>query len=126
MELATDALGKVWLVGSALPTEWNGIALTIWTLTPGQEDALAALPEVRAGIMFDGTTFTVVALPPPSPEELRRAEFDAAINADATLIQFKAITKDQFDLWWSTNVTNAAQAIAVLKKLVWLLIRRVL
>ena len=54
----------------------------------------------------------------------RLSEFDDAIGADANLRAFRTITKAEFDTWWAANVTNAAQAIAVLKKLCWLVIRR--
>ena len=54
----------------------------------------------------------------------RLSEFDSAIAADANLQLFRTMSKAEFDAWWTANVTNAAQAIAVLKKLCWLVIRR--
>ena len=64
----------------------------------------------------------------PSAEEvasnLRRKSFLDAIVADPQLSQLKTLDKDAFDSWWSQNVTNAAQAILVLKKLAWMLVRQ--
>lgn len=64
--------------------------------------------------------------PPASAEEVRRAEYETAIAADATIQQLKAMTNAEFDGWWAANVTTAAQAIAVLKRLARVIIRRVL
>lgn len=56
----------------------------------------------------------------------RLKDIDAVIAGDATLAQLKAMTSAEFDTWWSANVTNASQAIAVLKRLARLVIRRLL
>lgn len=50
---------------------------------------------------------------------------DAAIAGDTTVQQLKAMTNEEFDAWWASNVTNAAQAIALLKRLARVVIRRV-
>lgn len=47
-----------------------------------------------------------------------------ALASDTTLQQLKGMTSAEFDTWWDANVTNAAQAIAVLKRLAKLVIRR--
>lgn len=66
----------------------------------------------------------------PTPEEIaaaaRLAGYDTAINADATIAQLKTITVTQFGTWWDNNVTNLAQLNAVVRKLTWLVIRRLL
>ena len=49
---------------------------------------------------------------------------DDAVAADTTLAAFKAMDNAQFDAWWAANVTNAAQAIGVLKRLAKIVIRR--
>lgn len=64
--------------------------------------------------------------PPPDPEQVRQQAIDNAIASDATLSAIKAMTNAEYDTWWSANVTNATQAIAVLKRVVRVLVRRVL
>lgn len=61
-----------------------------------------------------------------STEERRQREVDAAISGDTTLAQLKAMSNAEFDVWWTANVSNAQQAIQVLKRLARLVIRRVL
>lgn len=53
-------------------------------------------------------------------------EADAAIKQDAVIVSIKAMTQAEYDAWWAANVTNAAQAIGVLKRVVRVLCRRVL
>ena len=81
----------------------------------------------------DAAPSPVVKAPPePSPQPTaeqiatatRRKSFLDAIVADPQLSQIKALDKDAFDLWWGANVTNATQAIGVLKKLAWILVRQ--
>ena len=59
-------------------------------------------------------------------EAVREAAIDSAIAGDATIAQLKGMTNAEFDAWWAANVTTAAQAIAVLKRLARVIIRRVL
>jgi hypothetical protein len=59
-------------------------------------------------------------------EATREAGLDAAIDGDTTIQQLKAMTNAEFNTWWDANVTTAAQAIAVLKRLARVIIRRVL
>ena len=67
MMIATDENNNVVLVGSSLPTELNGVALTLHETTPEQNAAYYALKE-RAGTKFNGFTFTEIPLPPiPEP-----------------------------------------------------------
>lgn len=61
-----------------------------------------------------------------SAEEARQAAVDAAIAGDATIASLKAMTNAEFDTWWAANVTNAAQAIGVLKRVTRVVLRRVL
>ena len=69
-------------------------------------------------------------LPQPTAEEVAalaaKQSIDVAIGADTTLAQLKAMTNAEFDAWWLVNVTTAAQAIVVLKRLAKLVIRRLL
>lgn len=58
------------------------------------------------------------------PEQARRDAVDGAIANDDVIASLKAMTNAQFDAWWSANVTNTAQAVAVLKRITRLVIRR--
>lgn len=66
--IATDAQGIVVMAGSNLPTEWNGIVLTLHELTDEQQAVFDALP-ARVGTLFDGEVFTAIPLPTPSNNE---------------------------------------------------------
>lgn len=57
-------------------------------------------------------------------EEQRQAKFDDNIKQDTVVNQLKAMTNAEFDVWWAANVTNAAQAINVLKRVTRIVIRR--
>ena len=59
-------------------------------------------------------------------ERTRLESLDTAIGNDGVIQTLKSMTAAQFDTWWDANVTNAAQAIGVLKRLVKLVIRRLL
>lgn len=59
-------------------------------------------------------------------EAARKAAIEDVIQADATIAQIKAMTTAEFDTWWTANVTNAAQAINVLKRVTRVVIRRLL
>ena len=56
----------------------------------------------------------------------RLESLDTAISNDTVINTLKSMTAAQFDTWWDNNVTNAAQAIGVLKRLVKLIIFRLL
>jgi hypothetical protein len=56
----------------------------------------------------------------------RRAAMDAALEADATVSQFKSMTASQFDAWWAANILTPADAMALLRRLTLLIIRRLL
>ena len=59
-----------------------------------------------------------------TPEYLAAESIKAAVAADTTIAALKAMGNDQFDAWWATNVTTAAQAINVLKRLAKIVVRR--
>lgn len=116
MQIGIDVGGKVCLVGQCLPTDWNGIVLTVRPLTPEQEAAYLALPTPRAGAMFDGNVFTVIPVPPPTPEELRAAvdvTEAAAVKADAQVVTFLNFTPAQLDAWVDNNIGTAATLAAL-------------
>lgn len=66
------------------------------------------------------------AEPAQAAEAARKAGIDAAIGGDTTIASLKAMTSAEYDTWWAANVTNAAQAIGVLKRVCRVVIRRVL
>lgn len=59
-------------------------------------------------------------------EAARVAAVDAAIGSDVVVASLKGMTNAQFDQWWGANVTNAAQAITVLKRIARIVIRKAL
>jgi hypothetical protein len=59
-------------------------------------------------------------------EQARQAEIDSTIAADSVIASIKAMSSAEYDAYWAANVTNAAQAIGVLKRVVRVLVRRVL
>src|SRR3990167_8167661 len=80
------------------------------------ESLVINLDDVTATLLYrDKTT-----------EETRQEELDATITGDPVTSPLKTMTNAEFDAWWEANVTNAAQAIGVLKRLTKLVIRRLL
>jgi hypothetical protein len=59
-------------------------------------------------------------------EQQRLADLSAALTADTQIQALKAMTNAEFEAWWDANITTAAQAIAVLKRLTRVMIRRLL
>lgn len=55
-------------------------------------------------------------------EVQRLTDIEQTVRGDSQLAQLKVMTNAEFDAWWTANVTNAAQAAAILKKLVKLII----
>ena len=87
----------------------------------GQTEVRDATPEEEAQVQVTYDTTTA-----QEPERVRVAELDAQISSDTVLGSFKSMTNAEFDAWWDANVTTAAQAIGVLKRLARVVIRRVL
>lgn len=99
------------------------------------EEARAAFPDIAARLYdapddvqdgWDHLGGSSFAPHTPSAEEDRQAAIEAAISSDTTLHQIKAMTSAEYDAWWSSNVTNNAQANAMLKRVVRVLVRKVL
>lgn len=59
-------------------------------------------------------------------EATRISSLSTAIGGDSVIQSLRSMTAAQFDAWWDANVTNAAQAIGVLKRLVKIIIFRLL
>lgn len=95
----------------------DGSIYGCWTVKQfeGQEELPNDHPEVLAGPQRDNTA-----------ELARLSAVDQAIATDSTVSSLKAMTNAEFDTWWAANVTNAAQAINVLKRIARVVIRRVL
>lgn len=130
MQIGTDSSYKVCLVGQCIAADWNGAPLTVRTLTPDLEAAYLALPLARAGVLFDGASFTVIPLPPPSADELRLSAIDTVIGADTiggkTIPELKAMSKDELAAWWAPIApTTVAGVNVVLFKIIRVLLRRV-
>jgi hypothetical protein len=106
-------------------------ASTIGQPAPREEDFIESLCDSAEPYEVEPEP---VVVPPPTPEELaaiaaeaaRKATFESAIGVDTIIAQLKAMTAAEFDIWWDANVTNAAQAIAVLKRLTRLMVVRLL
>lgn len=69
----------------------------------------------------------------PTPEDTRLAAIDSSIAANTfgtvtpkTLAELKAMSAAEYSAWFDQNVTSAAQAIGVLKRLTLVIIRRLL
>lgn len=59
-------------------------------------------------------------------ERVRLAAVDDAIKQDNVIQQIAKMTAAEYDAWWAANVTTAAQAITVLKRVVRVLCRKLL
>ena len=59
-------------------------------------------------------------------EETRRASIHAETNGDAIIDHLKTLTASDIDDWFTANITNAAQAITLLKKLTKIVILKLL
>ena len=96
----------------------------------------ASIPKDPANTDYTNYLKWLAAGNTPEPADVPTAEevaalaakqsIDVAIGADTTLAQLKAMTNAEFDAWWLANVTTAALAIQVLKRLAKLVIRRLL
>ena len=59
-------------------------------------------------------------------EAARIDSLKSAVKGDSLIQNLQSMTAAQFDNWWDANVTNANQAIGVLKKLMKLVILKLL
>lgn len=112
------------ILGEALGWKYNHVP---GICTRGGE--LTSWPIVELGVAPDDTAQALAVSQYEAflaAAQSREAGIDTAITNDATIQQLKAMTNTEFDTWWDANVTNAAQAIAVLKRLTRVIIRRVL
>jgi hypothetical protein len=85
-------------------------------------DSASVLPGYKTRAERD----VVVLSPEAIAEAARVRSINDAIASDNTIQSLKAMTNSEFDTWWAANVTNAAQAIQVLKRVARVVIRRVL
>lgn len=89
----------------------------IVTCAPADEAAIRAL--IAAHLAHDHAA-------DDAAEQVVKDEADAAIKQDAVIASIKAMAQAEYDVWWAANVTNAAQAIGVLKRVVRIVCRRLL
>lgn len=88
-------------------------------MTPQEEADIQALWDAAAA-----------TIPARQAEDARIADIDTQIAADTfgnpavTIHQLAAMSFADFNTWWNSNVTNAAQAIQVLKRLTYFTLRR--
>jgi len=109
-------------------------ASTVGAPAPREEDFVESLCD--SGEPYEVAPEPVVVPPPPPPtqaeldaqaaEAARREAFETTIRGDSIVSQLKGMTATEFDAWWDANVTNAAQAITILKRLTRLIIVRLL
>lgn len=69
MKIAYDSTGTVRLHGESLPTEWNGLALTVIDLSAEQQAAYLQAARSGIGVTFSNGAFSPVIAPDPSPAE---------------------------------------------------------
>lgn len=101
-----------------------GISLNGWTWGKDGTFQFNALPQpTRDAILAVYAAHNPATVP---AEIVRDQAIDAAIAGDTTIAQLKAMTAAEFDTWWAANVTTAAQAITVLKRIARLVIRKLL
>ena len=82
-------------------------------------------------VLLDRWTAAAPApLPSLTPEQIaeqqRRTQYSSTIASDTVISTIKIMTVAEFDAWWDANVTTAAQAIGILKRLVKLIIFKLL
>jgi len=74
---------------------------------------------------------TVPYVPPVlSPDQIKaiavREGLETSVSGDSIIKSLKGMDQAEFDTWWAANITNAAQAIGLLKRLVRILLLRVI
>jgi len=127
MRLILDASNKVIMVGEggALPMPAAGqTSLDVDDAVAAQYRQIAS--QTIDGVLYVGGVFSAAPHVNDSPEVIRRAAIETAVTADAQIQALKAMTNAQFDAFWDANVTTAAQAIGILKRLVRVMLVRVL
>jgi len=93
-----------------------------YAVQPGEVDMGADAPnEAALAAAFPGYQNSALAA---QSAALAAASVEAVIAADPTLESLRAMDNAAFDEWWAANVTNATQAIGVLKRLAKLVVRR--
>lgn len=65
----------------------------------------------------------IAALEAEALELARERSVTVTINTDTVVNQLRAMTNAEYNTWWAANVTNAAQAITLLKRLTRIVVR---
>jgi hypothetical protein len=97
-------------------SDGNGVFIRYWNTAK-----LGALPTQQA---LDAAIIEVTVI--IDAEDARKAGIDQAIANDSTIQSLKAMSNSALDDWWAANVTNAAQAIQVLKRIARIVLRKLL
>lgn len=70
MKIAHDSNGVVRLFGESLPTEWNGLVLTVVDLNAAQQAAYLQATRSGVGVLFADGAFFPINAPASSPIEV--------------------------------------------------------
>jgi hypothetical protein len=92
-----------------------------WSWTPPDGVTVVQTDTAGKGWTYDGVIFTA---PPPNPDptptddDIRNASFLSQTDRQDMITRLKTATPAQIDTWLAANVTNMAQARAVLGALI--------
>lgn len=70
MKIAHDNTGVVRMHGESLPTEWNGMSLTVTALSAEQESAYLRAAGEGSGVVFSEGEFRAIPPAVPTPVEV--------------------------------------------------------
>lgn len=104
-----------------VPADATDVHIVEESAIPANRALRAAWRVVNGAVEVDAVVGAAI-----QAESDRKAGVDAAISSDATIASLKAMTAAEFDAWWAANVTNAAQAINVLKRISRVVLRKLL
>jgi len=90
MQIGIDTTGKVWLASDSVPSDWNGMSLTVVNLTADQGQALKTIQNSDpASITFDGSGFTFTPRVAAQPIDLSNVD-----NLEKTLKAMGLLMRD--------------------------------
>jgi len=107
-DVDTQALAVSLKADGKVDADWNAVAFNKALPATNQE----AWVLVNGEVVIDPALVAQL-----SPEGVRKAAIDLAIKNDTVVNTLRGMTAAEFDAWWTANVTNAAQALTVLKRL---------
>lgn len=92
-------------------------------VTPSNKVRTGAPRYIQVDGVFWREEYDVIDPPPPSAEDVRQTSFKAEPDAIDLVTRLQSATPAQINSWIDANVSNIAQARAVLKALVKVLVR---